>query len=910
MNLLQRCLNRTIEAQLRRPWLFVAIAAALVVLSVVYAATSMTFLTSQRALISQENRLVRLAEEADQFSDYDTFVVAIKSADDEHSIQFARALSQRLEADRTDFKEVFWRIDPAAFKPWALLYMSEKDLYALRERIQEHMAFIRAITASPTLEGLLYQLNNEMAEGMVGSLFTGFLREGEPAPFDLQFLVQLLRGMRSTLQGGTRFTSPWNSFIGGASPADQLQDGYFRTDDKQYLLLFVTPGDAREGFTRWEVALANLRSIIADVKKNFPGTDVGVTGQKALGEDEMTGALHDMSLATALSLGGVAILLILFWRGLRKPVMEIAALVAGLCLTCGLTTLLIGHLNLLSVVFAPLLLGLGIDYGVHWFARYREERLKTTIPDALRTTMKMLGPAILLAGTTASLSFFPFALTGFKGLAELGIICTVGLLVITLSTLCLLPALITLFDGRTAEKAHGDLSKPFLDLPHRGALLLVGVFVVVALFSVWGAGHVRFDLNTLELQSKTAESVVWERRLMASSQRSSLYGIILAYSLDEVERKTRALRTLPSVSEVQSVIDLLPKDQERKISIVGTMRPLLSDIGHLAAVNQPVDVKQVDDILGRIRFKMLESAEGASTKLQSDMRESATLIDEVRTAMRHMKEPQLERRLRLFQSQLYNDLRDKLDLLRKGVRAKPMRVEDLPKQVRERYVGWGNIYAIKVFPSKNIWEPELLKAFVHDLQGVDPDAVGDPVTLSVFTEAFRNAIIKAAGYGVVLILLLILVSLRSPILALLAFSPLVMAAAVTFGIMHLLRIDLNLANSIFLPLMLSAGVEYGIIIVQRWRQRMREALHGVIPVSTGVGVILAELSTTVGFGSLTVSKHQGIQSLGLLSMIASLSVLAAAVLFLPALLQLLSSRREEARRARSDVYGTKTKKRT
>jgi predicted RND superfamily exporter protein len=217
-----------------------------------------------------------------------------------------------------------------------------------------------------------------------------------------------------------------------------------------------------------------------------------------------------------------------------------------------------------------------------------------------------------------------------------------------------------------------------------------------------------------------------------------------------------------------------------------------------------------------------------------------------------------------------------------------MRLEDLPRPLLQRFVGNDHLYPIRVFPAQNIWEPEFLGKFVHDLQTVDPDAIGDPVTLYVFTKAFRDACIKAAIYAAVFIFVFLFVTFRSIISALMAMTPLIGGTLWTFGLMHAFGINLNLANSIFLPLVVGAGVEYGIIIVQRWRQREEVKKDTVLPFSTGMGVILAGLTTTVGFGSLTISDHQGLFSLGVLTTIGSLAILAAAVLFLPVLLQFLT----------------------
>jgi hopanoid biosynthesis associated RND transporter like protein HpnN len=900
MNIAQRLLKKILESQISHPRLFLVGALALAGISIVYAMLNLQFWTSQRALISQNNRLVQLAEEADQFSDFDTFVVTIENRDSQRSMQFLQALASRLRADHKNFAEVFWRIDPESFKPWALLYAKEKDLLSLRDNLREHETFTRNLALSPSLFTFFDQVNNEMAQRMVGELFTGFLDKDttQPSkPMDLQFLIKVLRELKAQLHGQNSFASPWNSFFGSSELDDESGKGYFWTEGKQYLLLFVTPGQAAKGFSRWQAPLTELRKTIADVKVGFPGINVGVTGQKALGEDEMSVALHDMSLATLLSLGGLAVLLVCFWRRVRRPIIEMVVLLTALSLTFGFTTLLIGHLNLLSVVFAPMLLGLGIDYGVHWFARYREEQQcnGASIQEALQTTMVRLGPGILLAGFTAALSFFPLVLTGFTGLGELGLICAIGLVVATVTTLCLLPALLMLFDkGEPGDFVLCNQQvKPFLRLSRFNAGLLIVVAAITAALSIYAGRKVQFDLNTLRLQSKRAESVIWEKKLVEGSRRSSMYGVILAHSLDEVRKKTKALEALPTVREVQSALTLLPSDQQEKIRTLRQIKPLIEGIGPLSAAKQPVDPQQLDEVLGRIRFKMLDSSAsqwGVSKPLQTQIREVKGLIDEVRQALRSTERLKLQSELKAFEDNLLNDLREKLDLLRKAVEVRPMRIEDLPKQLRERYVGQNHLYLIRVFPAQNIWEPDRLKAFVHDLRSVDPDAVGDAVTLSVFTQAFRNACVKAAVYAVIFIAVLLIVTFRSLVATLLALSPLVVGTAWTFGLMYLFKIDLNLANSVFLPLILGAGVEYGIIVVQRWAQANKDFSGGSCPSSTGIGVVLAGLSTTVGFGSLTISEHQGVHSLGLLTFVGSLSVLAAAVLFLPALLQIIPDR--------------------
>ncbi len=887
MSLAGRGLGRLLDLQMRRPRLIIALALLLAAAALVYTWRHLEFLTSERDLISPRERLVHLSRQLDPFADLDKFTVVIEGRDPAQAVRFLQALVPRLKQEGR-FQELFYRVDPDRFRPWALLYLNRQELAQLTGNLREHRDLLVSLERSPDLTSLLAQINRAMAERMVGELFTGFLAPAPTAekPMDLGFLIRLLAGMREALAGGAGFSSPWSELLAGAPLEGGAEEGYFWTGDKRYLLFFATPTESGGGFTGGRRTLAALRRAIAEERQAFPGLTAGVTGQAALNIDEMSLTLRDMSLATGLSLAGLAALLYLFWGGLRRPLLELIELLIALAWTCGLTTLIVGHLNILSVTFAPLLLGLGIDYGIHWLARFQEEEGRgLSRPEAIRSTTLRLGPAVLLAGLTAALSFFPLVLTGFRGLVELGIITSMGMLMTTATTLGVLPALTVLFDRPGRWRAES--SRPLLRLTDRRALALLLPALAALALSVWGATGVRFDMNMLRLQAPSAESVVWERRLLVGSEHSSLYGALFARSLPEVQRKSRELEKLPTVSEVQSVLTLLPAQQAAKQALLEPLRPLLAGLGPLRPAGREVDLRQLGNLLGRIRFKMQESAAadwGAGKPLAAQMARVRELIDQLGARLRELPAPAAEQDLRAFQAALFRDLDDKLELLRENLQSGTMTVADLPRDLRRRFVGPGPLYLIRAFPAENVWQPAALGRFVADLHAVDPDAVGDPVTLYVFTRAFRDASVKAAAYAVLFIFLLLLVTFRNLADAALAMLPLLVGTVWTVGLMRLAGIDFNLANSIFLPLVVGAGVEYGIIILQRRHQQGGREI--ILPLSTGKGVILAGLTTTVGFASLAISAHRGIHSLGVLAVVGSLSILAAAVLLLPAVLQL------------------------
>ena len=157
----------------------------------------------------------------------------------------------------------------------------------------------------------------------------------------------------------------------------------------------------------------------------------------------------------------------------------------------------------------------------------------------------------------------------------------------------------------------------------------------------------------------------------------------------------------------------------------------------------------------------------------------------------------------------------------------------------------------------------------------------------VFTLGFRNAFLWAAGVALLAITVMLVLLFRSleddlagPVL------PLVVGTGLTLNLMWLLNISFNQANVLFVPLILGEGIEFGIIILMRWR--LEESARAItLPASTAKGVALAALTTTVGFGSLMVSGHQGIFSLGLLATVGSLSVLVASLSILPAFIRVM-----------------------
>ncbi len=894
---------------LPRPRLVLGIAVVSAVLSFGYAVTHLEVETDQLELISTHHPLITLSDKLDTFEPggEQSLSVVIEAPSPERGISFLLALVHRIKEDTLHFENVFYRVDPDLFKHWAFLYLDKQDLLYLQHTLQENSAMIHGLAADATVPNFLKLVNDEMARRMVGELFTGFLDEEKSeegsdnsgGTMDLEFLLQTLEGLSGYLKGTSDYKSPWASFF-TKEKMDLSQEGYFWEGNKRFLIVSVIPKKVKGTLTKAQDALDHLRRFIRETRVSYPDVQAGVTGQEALNNDEMSTVLEDMERATWISLLGVWILMVVFRGGSRRPLIQMVSLGIGLCWTFGWATLFIGHLNMLSVVFAPLLIGLGVDYGIHWFSRFEEEE-RLGFKDRrsiIRRVMECSGPGIFLAGLSTSLTFLAFVLTGFRGLMELGLITGFGTILNLLADFTILPAMSIFLAGKPGKtfvlKPVSDDGKRLIHLNPKGARLLLACVVVLCLASLGSASRVKFDLNPLRLQAENAEAVVWEKRLMENSQRSLLSCASFASSPEEAKAKIKAFKELPTVSDVESVFSLLPENQDEKLAILRSLLPEIPRVQSVPAVTGIRDIERLKEVLERIRFKMQEDQAdqwGADAPVLEQMARVRVLTGEV---VRELQDsPEALKRLAEYQKRFQEDLADTLNFVRSGADAPPMTIADIPADLRDRFYQ-GNEYLIQVFPRESIWEEGALARFIKSLQGVDPQVVGDPVSLYVFSSAFKRACFLASLYAIVAISLLLALSFRKLGLALLALVPLVIGTIWTVGIMGLVGVDFNLANSIFMPLIVGAGVEYGVVILHRWKEGgMRP---GDLPLSTAKGVILAALTTTVGFGTLMLSHHRGIFSLGFVACVGSLCVLIAAIIILPALLAGLVPRKMSSRK--------------
>jgi hopanoid biosynthesis associated RND transporter like protein HpnN len=626
----------------------------------------------------------------------------------------------------------------------------------------------------------------------------------------------------------------------------------------------------------------------------------GVTGVPALFTDEMSVASRDGNVASALAFVLTLGLLLLAFRRLVTSCALLAVLVVSLGWSMGLITVLVGQLTSFSVMFVSVVIGLGIDYGIYFLFRYREERvLGRHLTDALANTAARAGPGILFGALTAAATFYILTIAEFPGIREFGLISGTGILLAFLAMITVFPAALVLIDGRrnvprgVRTAGQPDTRPPLLDVPFlewlirhpKPILLAVGI---VTCASLWAAPRVGFDYDLMNLQGAGSESVVWERKIAAAAGRSGFAALATASSLEELAAKQDAFRRLPSVSDVQSVLSVLPDRQAEKRAILGRVAEITDAIrvGDAGALDLDALVAALETLQRRLALANATSrGTGARPELIVMAGETSALLARLKTRDGSV----VEAALTDFQARLASDFAGAWRRLQLAARPAPLTLSDLPDELRRQFIGTSGHLLLQVYSRLDVSERAGQTRFVEDLRTVDPDVTGQPVVAYESMRLVERACREGLAYAVVLVAAIAALMIRRWRETVLALVPLMLGTLWTVALMQAFGLRFNLVNVWALPLIVGAAAEYGLNIVLR---DLESRTYGGprLARSTVMGVVLNGVTTIAGFGALLVADHRGVWSLGLLLAIGTTMTLAASLVVLPTLMHLARKR--------------------
>ncbi len=892
-NLRLRAFSALARFDVRRPWLVIALSMLLAGLCVLYTRARLEFDTGQDDLISANNRDSRnYLRYTAEFPDLDGLIVVVKvGSNPARAEHFADALAGQLATDHVNVKSVFYRIDAGVMGNSALLFLSDSELEQLRARLTASLPMLKAYSANPTLATLFGIVNGQL-DNATSSMAGGGGAAGKDSERDLALLDSVLGAM--TGGPASKTPAPWKALNPMEQRSGVMGDGYLATDNGKYLLLHVAPGDgAKDGPDAVEVIQADLDAVRAQ----FPGLDAGMTGGPALAQAEESTTQHDMMLGSILAVIGLIALLVIPFRGVIEPLFAIIALLTGVAWSFGFTTLVVGHLNLLSAVFTSVLAGIGINFPIHLMARYDEARRNgREMPEAVELAVVNTGAGVFASACIMALAFLMPMFTDFKGIAELGLVSAAGLFLCLISALLVFPAMVALRDrGRPGGV------RPVLSMaPKRSMLeklfarpgLIVGITTAVTLGALFLIRGVHFDQNVLKLQASDVEAVRFENLLLHDSGRSSWFAVALAKTRAGAERKAAAFRKLPEVSDIETISTYIPDHQAGKRAILDPLYRELAPISlrRGAHSNPAVLMGELNGLAGRLEAMSQFDPSGAVLK-------TAGLAEDAIARLK--KNPNA---FAAFEQQMASSLAAELTALKPQLHPGGVTQKTLPPILRERFIGKSGLYLVQIYPKGDIWEDAPLKRFVDALHAVDPDVTGPPVQTYNLATVMRHGYERAAMLALIAVFIFVFLDFRNLRDTLLAMAPLAFGGAWLLEAMPLLGWEFNLANLFAVPIIIGMGVDNGVNMLYRWREE-RDKSSLILTKAVGKSVTICSLTTVAAFAALIPASHRGISSLGWVLTAGVTLILVATLIVLPALFELFGSRIKQKSEATSAKAG-------
>ncbi len=783
----------------------------------------------------------------------DLLVVVIDGQTPDLADRAARELTDRMRAEPGLFTHVRQPDGGPFFDQNGLLFLPTEELEKVTQQLIAAQPLIGSLSHDPSLRGLFEAL----------ALFVSHADKDGVAVEQLNStLAAISDAVRGVLDGRPHSLS-WQQMMTGQKPEPRELRRFILTRPVLDFTDLEPGGKAR----------AEIRRLAGELGVGPQnGLNVRLTGPIAL-DDEQFATLRDGALrATVISIVAVCVILFAAMRSVKLVGAILMTLIAGFLLTAGFAAVAIGSLNLISIAFGVLFIGLAVDFSIQFSVRYRDQRHRLgTIPTALRGAAETIGPALILAAGATAIGFLSFVPTRYIGIRALGWIAGCGMLIAITLNFLLLPALLTLLRPRGEPEAIGfrraaPLDRWLIERRHwvigAAALLMAGSIALLP--------HVGFDFDPLNLKNPKSESVSTALDLMKEPTTSPYTAEILAPSLSEAEALAERLGALPEVAQVVTAASFIPEDQNKKLAIIEDVALLLGPtLSGVAPLPAPSDTEVLQAIIAcRDALQTRAAADGP----QSPAARLARALDEAAA-----RGPAIIPALR---EALLAGLLQRLASLRQLMQAQPVTLANLPPELRASWITPDGRARIEVFPRGDARDNAVLQGFVAAVHSVAPEATGTPVTIQEAGRLISTAFVQAGVIGVAAITILLGVVLRRLREIVLVIVPLLLAAALTLAITVVIGMPLNYANIIALPLLLGIGVAFDIYFVMNWRAGQTHHLQS----STARAVVFSALTTLSAFGSLALSDDPGTAEMGTLLAISLGCTLFCTLLILPALL--------------------------
>lgn len=855
--MLKSAIVKTVGACTLHPWPVIVASLLLGVVCAFYTVTRFEISTDISRLISSDLpwRQRELAFDKAFPERDDMILVVVDAPTPELSTQATRALTQKLSEDATHFHSVRNTAGSEFFRQNGLLFLPTDELTQNTQKLIEAEPLINTLAGDPSLRGLTAAVVLALA---------GVQRK----QITLDDMVKPNTAAAETIENvlaGRPATFSWQALMNGrpSEPRDLRQ--FIQVHPLLDFAALEPGGEASDA----------IRKAAADLglKEKFAAR-VRLTGPIPIADEEFA-TVQEGALVNGI--GTILIVLFILWRALRSPRIILAVflnLIVGLAITAAAGLWMVGALNLISIAFAVLFVGLGVDFGIQFSVRYRAERHETDdLHAAIRRAGRFAGVPLTLAAAATAAGFLSFLPTAYRGVSELGQIAGVGMIIAYITSITFLPALLMVLNppGEAEPMGYKYLAPVDRFLDRYRMPVLVGTIAVVVL-GLPLLYFLRFDFNPLNLRSPKVESVATILELRDDPNVGANSVQALAANGEAAKNTAARLAALPQVASVTTLTSFVPEDQERKLALIKQLAEALGPEFQSETVQPaPSDAENIE--------ALTDTANSLNKAAGNDQGPGAAAARRLAAALGKLAqaaEPVRAKAEAIFVDPLKVVLGD----LRDYLKARPITLENLPEELTKSWVAPDGRTRVEANPKGDPNDNENIRSFARAVLAVVPDAVGGPISILESGHTMVSAFIQAGLWAMLSIAILLWIVLRRFGDVLLTLIPLTVAGVVTLELCVIIGLQLNFANIIALPVLLGIGVAFKIYYIMAWRAGQTDLLQS----SLTRAVFWSALTTATAFGSLWLSSHPGTSSMGKLLAISLVCTMAAAVLFQPVLM--------------------------
>jgi uncharacterized protein len=858
--MLKSSIVRLVAWSISRPLRVIFLSLILAVLSGYYVVNHFKINTDISRLVENDQRWSSLGDAIDAAFPQrgSTVLVVVEARAPEFADAAADQLTAALRSQPKEFTSVSQPAGGSFFDHNGLLFPSLPDVQSTTGQLVQSRPLVNALAKDPSLTGLA---------GVLTTSLLLPLQLGQVKLSDMSHLLSQSATVLDRVLAGEPAAFSWRALV----------DKDVATNPARAFITVqpVVDYGALEPGARASAAIrATAASLHLDTQY---GASLRLTGEQPLADEEFASVQDGAALNGAITL--VVVLLIL-WLALRSGRMIIAVLITlfiGLAITAALGLMMVGALNMISVAFMVLFVGLGIDFGVQFGVKYREERNRDDrLGAALVNTAHTIGVPLTLAAVAVAESFFSFLPTAYRGVAELGQIAGVGMFVAYFTNMTLFPALLKVLNppGEPAAPGFKQLAPvdDFLDRNRKPVLIGTLVVVIGALPLLT---HLRFDFNPLHLKDPHTESMATLLSLRDSPEAAVNNVQVLAPSLAAADQIEARLKKLPEVGRVTTLSTFIPTDQAQKLVLINSAAQQL-----LPALTQPPAPPSSDALrvaaLKRAANQLTLAAEDHPGPGAAEAQHLAATLQKLAAASPATRDR--------AETAMAGTLKIALHQLAELLQPSEITRANVPPEIARDWVAPNGQALVdvspKVPPGVDSGDDAMLRHFARAVKAAEPGAIGGTISILHSADVIIKAFLQAACWALVTIFILLWLALRRIGDVMRTLIPLLVSALVTLELCVVFGMPLNFANIIALPLMLGVGVAFKIYFVMAWRNGQT----GLLQSSLTHAVMFSAATTATAFGSLWLSHHPGTSSMGRLLALSLLCTLIGAVVFQPVLM--------------------------